>query len=83
MVNAITQATNELNRLTGLVPAYNNALVELYSEGNTANNRVQSAKDVYEALSNKFTLSIQHLNETKIALEKAREESMVADMAVN
>lgn len=65
------------------MPQYERVLGGLVDEGEKAANRVQASRDVYEALSRKFKQSLEMLSEAKEKLQRAREESQVAELAVN
>lgn len=83
IVTSITATTTTLNNLLSQVPAYNNALVQAYNEGNDANDRLTHLRGVLDALRNKYTDSLAQLNDAKAALERARAEKEVADIAFN
>ena len=83
IIQSITSSSSTLNNLLSQVPAYNNALVQAYNDGNDANDRYNQLKSVLDALRSKYLTSLQQLNDAKSALEKARSEKEVADVAVN
>jgi predicted nucleic acid-binding Zn-ribbon protein len=83
IVQSITYSSTTLNNLLSQVPAYNNALVQAYNDGNDANDRYNQLKGVLDALKSKYLDSLTQLNDAKSALEKARSEKEIADIAVN
>lgn len=83
IVQSITSYSSTLNNLLSQVPAYNNALVQAYNDGNDANDRYAQLKGVLDALKAKYLESLTQLNDAKSALEKARSEKEIADIAVN
>lgn len=83
IVVSITTSSTTLNNLLSQVPAYNNALVQAYNDGNDANDRYNQLKGVLDALKAKYLDSLTQLNDAKAALEKARSEKEIADIAVN
>lgn len=83
IVTNINRSTTTLNNLLSQVPAYNNALVQAYNDGNDANDRYAQLKAVLDALNAKYLSSLNELNDAKAALEKARAEKEISDIAVN
>lgn len=79
----INKSTTTLNSLLAQVPSYNNALIQAYNDGNDANDRYVHLKAILDALNSKYIISLKELNDAKSALERARSEKEVSDIAVN
>ena len=83
IITSINKSTTILNSLLAQAPAYNNALTQAYNDGNDANDRYAQLKAVLDALNVKYHTSLKELNDAKSALEKARAEKEISDLAVN
>lgn len=79
----ITRSTSVLNTLESQLPAFNNALVQAYNDGNDINDRVARHREVLDSLNLKYVNTLKELGDAQAALERARAEKEIADIAVN
>jgi predicted nucleic acid-binding Zn-ribbon protein len=66
LASAINTANNNLNSLLALAPTYNQNLINSYTDGNDANDKVARTKALVEALNKKYLDSQTNLQAAQV-----------------